>query len=51
MQEFKKIPVREVVTGSYRIIYRVEPDRVRIVKLLHSRQLSNPSPDTPDFAG
>jgi len=49
VQKFKTLPVREVVIGSYRIIYKVEPDRVRIINLSHSRQLASPPQDTPDF--
>ena len=49
--EYPDAPVREVVTGGYRIIYEVKPDRVRIVQVLHSRQLfqlSHTSPDLPE---
>lgn len=30
--------VREVVVGSYRVIYRAEPDQVLILHLMHERQ-------------
>ena len=30
--------VREVMSGSYRVIYRIEPTRVRVLTLRHQRQ-------------
>lgn len=38
VQELPGDRVREVVVGKYRVIYRVEGDRVLILHLMHQRQ-------------
>lgn len=40
--EVRRSTVREVIHGGYRIIYRVEPDRVAVLTVRHSRQLTGP---------
>jgi plasmid stabilization system protein ParE len=40
--ELRRGTVREVIHGSYRIIYRVEPERVAVLTVRHSRQLTGP---------
>lgn len=40
--EVRRGTVREVIHGRYRIIYRVEPDRVAVLTVRHSRQLTGP---------
>jgi toxin ParE1/3/4 len=35
--------LREVVHGAYRVIYRVEPDRVLVLTVRHARRLLDPS--------
>jgi toxin ParE1/3/4 len=39
--------LREVIHGNYRVIYRVEPDRVVILTVRHARQ--DLKPDDPDL--
>lgn len=40
--EVRRGTIREVIHGRYRIIYRVEPDRVGVLTVRHSRQLTGP---------
>jgi plasmid stabilization system protein ParE len=35
--------LREVIHGAYRVIYRVEPDRVSVLTVRHARRLLDPS--------
>lgn len=36
--EVERKDIREVISGSYRIIYRIEATRVRVLTLRHQRQ-------------
>lgn len=36
--EFETQQIREVIEGTYRIIYYIKPDRVDIIAVLHSSQ-------------
>lgn len=42
VMEYDSDDIREVLEGSYRIIYRVLPDRVDIVAIIHGAQLLPP---------
>ncbi|MCK4447160.1 MAG: type II toxin-antitoxin system RelE/ParE family toxin [Candidatus Marinimicrobia bacterium] len=39
--EIKRADIREIVEGNYRIIYRVESERISILTIRHGRQLLN----------
>ena len=41
--EIKRADIREIVEGNYRIIYRIEPQRIAILTIRHSKQLLNKS--------
>jgi plasmid stabilization system protein ParE len=45
--EVRRETIREVIHGNFRIIYRVEPTRVAVLTVRHSRQLTRPE-DIPD---
>ena len=46
--EFGDLSVRELVVGSYRLVYRVDEDSIVIVNLIHgSRDLRRHLPDGP----
>jgi len=36
--EFKTKQIREVIEGSYRIIYYIKPDKIDIIAVLHGSQ-------------
>lgn len=38
--EVRREDIREIVEGSYRIIYRVDSDQVSVLTFRHSRQLT-----------
>ncbi len=40
--EYMDSTLREVIEGSYRIIYRIEPNRVVIVSVVHGAQILPP---------
>ncbi|MGH3089068.1 MAG: type II toxin-antitoxin system RelE/ParE family toxin, partial [Rubrobacteraceae bacterium] len=40
--------LREVIHGEYRIIYRVEPERVSILTVRHARRLLDPTETEDD---
>ena len=40
--EYADFTIREVIEGSYRIIYRVEPPRVVVVSVVHGAQILPP---------
>jgi toxin ParE1/3/4 len=48
--EFPSGPWREILTGSYRLIYRAEPGagRIRILAVVHGRQLLRRTMIAPD---
>jgi plasmid stabilization system protein ParE len=37
--ELNRPTVRELIRGSYRIVYRLEPDAVRILTVVHASRL------------
>lgn len=37
--ELNRPTVRELIRGSYRIVYRLEPDAVRILTIVHASRL------------
>ncbi len=39
--EIKRSDIREIIEGNYRIIYRVESDRISILTVRHCSQLLN----------
>jgi len=39
--EIKRRDIREIIEGNYRIIYRVESDRISILTVRHCSQLLN----------
>ena len=39
--EIKRIDIREIVEGNYRIIYKVELERISILTIRHGKQLLN----------
>lgn len=39
--EIKRADVQEIIEGNYRIIYRVEPERISILTIRHGKQLLN----------
>lgn len=39
--EIKRADIREIIEGNYRIIYRVEPERISILTIRHGKQLLN----------
>ena len=43
VMEYDADDIREVLEGPYRIIYRVLPDRVDILAVVHGAQLCRPS--------
>jgi addiction module RelE/StbE family toxin len=40
--EVRRESIREVIHGDFRIIYRIEPERVAVLTVRHSRQLTGP---------
>jgi toxin ParE1/3/4 len=45
--ESKRLDLREIIHGRFRVIYRVRPDEVLILTVRHSRQ--ELYPDDPDL--
>jgi toxin ParE1/3/4 len=45
--EYQAQDLREVIEGPYRLIYRVKPDQVDVVAVIHGARLL---PDEPEFA-
>ena len=43
VSEFETKQIREVIEGSYRIIYYIKPDQIDILAVLHSAQQIMPS--------
>ena len=43
LMELSDQSVREILFGSYRIIYRINPDLVEILTVFHGARLLNPS--------
>jgi addiction module RelE/StbE family toxin len=41
--EFEHGQIREVLEGSYRIIYYIKPDQIDVLAVIHSAQLIPPS--------
>ena len=41
--EIKRINIREIIEGNYRIIYRIEEKRISILTIRHSSQLLSES--------
>ena len=41
--EYESQDIREVIEGPYRIIYRVYPDHVAVLALIHGHQLLPPT--------
>ena len=39
--EIKRADIREIIEGNYRIIYRVESERISILTIRHGKQLLN----------
>lgn len=40
--EIRRESIREVIHGAFRIIYRIEADRVAVLTVRHSRQVTGP---------
>ncbi|RMF89119.1 MAG: type II toxin-antitoxin system RelE/ParE family toxin [Nitrospinota bacterium] len=40
--EYEAEDIREVIEGSYRIIYRIKPDQIDILAVIHGAQLLPP---------
>jgi toxin ParE1/3/4 len=43
VEEVRRTEIREIIFGRYRIIHRVEAERVVILTVRHQRQLLDPS--------
>ncbi len=39
--EIKRTNVREIIEGNYRIVYRIESERISILTIRHGKQLLN----------
>ena len=39
--EIKRVDIREIIEGNYRIIYRIESVRISILTIRHGKQLLN----------
>jgi len=46
--ESARTDLREIIYGSYRVIYRTDPDKVVVLTVRHTRQELRP--DDPDLA-
>ncbi len=45
--EFSSLPYREILIGNYRVLYRIDEgkDRILVMSIIHCRQLINKTPD------
>jgi plasmid stabilization system protein ParE len=46
--EVDRDDIRQVLYGMYRIVYRIDPKRVVVLTVRHSRRLWDPSEVEPD---
>lgn len=46
--EVRCAPIREVIHGAFRVIYQIEPPRIAVLTVRHSRQLTGPE-DIPSW--
>jgi addiction module RelE/StbE family toxin len=44
--EYEAEDIREVIEKPYRIIYRIKPEQIDVVAVIHSAQISPASPDS-----
>lgn len=42
--EYEREDIREVIIRPYRVIYRLKPDRIDVLAVVHSRQILPPNP-------
>jgi toxin ParE1/3/4 len=42
--EYHNVEIREVIEGPYRVIYKIKPEQIDIVAVLHSARLLPPNP-------
>lgn len=42
--EYHTVEIREVIEGPYRVIYRIKPEQIDVVAVLHSARLLPPNP-------
>ena len=43
MPEFPHLPYREIISGNYRIIYKIEKDLIVIMSVVHGRRIIDKS--------
>ena len=45
VSEYDIDPIREVIEGSYRIVYYIKPDRIDVLAVLHGAMNVIPTPE------
>jgi plasmid stabilization system protein ParE len=43
VEDFPELTYREIIVGNYRVVYRIERDRVWILAVVHGRRLFGPA--------